>query len=60
MTGAGPISMREAARCLSRDIKAVHRDVHTLLNVGILQKTDKSQIEFPFEAVHVDFMLKAA
>ena len=60
MTGAGPMSIREAARRLDRDVKAVHHDVHMLLNVGILQKTDKGKIEFPFEAVHVDFMLKAA
>ena len=60
MTGAGPISIREAARLLGRDVKAVHGDVHKLLNVGILQKTDKGQIEFPFDAVHVDFMLEAA
>ncbi|MCD6272534.1 MAG: transcriptional regulator, partial [Deltaproteobacteria bacterium] len=60
MTNAGPISMREASRRLGRDIKAVHRDVHMLLNAGILQKTGKGQIEFPFESVHVDFMLKAA
>jgi len=59
MTGAGPISIREAARRLGRDVKAVHGDVHTLLNVGILQTTDKGQIEFPFDAVHVDFMLEA-
>ena len=38
MTGAGPISIREAARLLGRDVKAVHGDVHRLLNVGILQK----------------------
>jgi predicted transcriptional regulator len=60
MTGVGPISIREAARLLGRDVKAVHSDVHKLLNVGILQKTQKGQIEFPFDAVHVDFMLKAA
>ena len=60
MTGVGPISIREAARRLDRDVKAVHGDVHILLNVGILQKTDKGQIEFPFDAVHVDFMLEAA
>jgi len=34
--------------------------VHVLLNAGILQKTDKGLIVFPFDAVHVDFMLKAA
>ncbi len=60
MTGTGPISIREAARLLGRDVKAVHGDVHMLLNVGILQKTDKGQIEFPFDAVHVNFMLEAA
>lgn len=60
MTGAGPMSIRETARRLGRDVKAVHRDVHRLLNAGILQKTDKGQIEFPFDAVHVDFMLQAA
>jgi len=60
MTGAGPISIREAARRLDRDVKAVHGDVHRLLIVGILQKTEKGQIEFPFDAVHVDFLLKAA
>ena len=60
MTNAGPISIREAARRLKRDVKAVHGDVHMLLNTGILQKTDTGQIEFPYEAVHVDFMLHAA
>jgi predicted transcriptional regulator len=60
MTGAGPMTIREAARRLGRDVKAVHGDVHALLNTGILQKTDNGRIEFPFDAVHVDFTLKAA
>jgi predicted transcriptional regulator len=60
MTGAGPMSIREAARRLKRDVKVVHSDVHALINTGILQKTDKGGIEFPFDAVHVDFTLKAA
>ena len=60
MTGAGPIAMREASRRLGRDVKAVHSDVHALLNAGILQKTDNGRIDFPFDAVHVDFLLKAA
>ncbi len=60
MAGAGPMSIREAARRLGRDVKAVHGDVHVLLNAGVLQKTEKGQIEFPFDAVHVDFMLQAA
>ena len=60
MTGAGPMTIRELARRLGRDVKAVHGDVHALLNAGILQKTDTSQIVFPFDALHVDFMLKEA
>jgi predicted transcriptional regulator len=60
MTGAGPITIREAARRVGRDVKAVHRDVHALLDTGLLQKTDNGRIVFPFDAVHVDFMLKAA
>jgi len=60
MTGAGPMTIREAARRIGRDVKAVHGDVQALLKAGILQKTDKGQIVFPFDAVHVDFMLKAA
>lgn len=60
MTGAGPITLREAARRIERDVKAVHGDVHALLKVGILQKTGDGRIEFPFDAVHVSFMLKAA
>ncbi|MDJ0563579.1 MAG: DNA-binding protein, partial [Microcystis sp. M49629_WE12] len=36
MCGAGPISIREAARRVHRDVKAVHGDITALLNVGIL------------------------
>lgn len=60
MTGAGPMTIRDAARRLGRDVKAVHSDVHALLNTGILQKTDDGRIEFPFDAVRVEFTLKAA
>ena len=60
MTGAGPMTIREASRRMGRDVKAVHGDVQALLKAGILQKTEKGLIVFPFDTVHVDFMLKAA
>ena len=60
LTGAGPVTLREAARRVERDVKAVHGDVHALLNTGILQKTEAGRIVFPFDAVRVNFMLKAA
>lgn len=60
MTGAGAMSIREASRRVERDVKAVHGDVTVLLNAGLLSKTDDGMIVFPFDAIHVDFMLKAA
>jgi predicted transcriptional regulator len=60
MAGAGPMSIREAARRVDRDVKAVHGDVQALLNAGVLWKTEGGKIEFPFDAIHVDFMLHAA
>ncbi len=60
LTGAGPVSLREAARRVSRDVKAVHGDVHALLDAGLLDRTDDGKIVFPYDAVHVDFMLRAA
>jgi predicted transcriptional regulator len=60
MTGAGPLSIREAARRVERDVKGVHGDVHALINAGVLKKTEAGLIVFPFDAVHVDIMLRAA
>lgn len=60
MTGQGPMTLREAARRVERDVKAVHADAHALLDAGILRRDAAGRFEFPFDAVHVDFMLKAA
>lgn len=60
LTGAGPVTIREAARRVSRDVKAVHGDVHALLNAGVLRRTSDGRIVFPFDAVRVDVMLHAA
>lgn len=59
MTGAGTLSIRETARRVNRDVKAVHGDVHALLNAGLLQKSEDG-IVFPYDNIHVDFMLQAA
>jgi predicted transcriptional regulator len=60
MTGAGPLTIREAARRVDRDVKGVHGDVHALLDAGILQKTGDGLIIFPYDAIRVDIMLHAA
>ena len=60
LCGAGPVSIREAARRVGRDVKAVHGDVTALLNAGVLDRAEGGGIVFPFEAVKVEFLLQAA
>ena len=60
LCGVGPVSIREAARRVNRDVKAVHGDVTALLAAGVLSHAESGGIEFPFEAVKVEFLLQAA
>lgn len=60
MLGAGPLSIREVARRVGRDVKGVHADVTALLNCGVLDRTREGKVVFPFNAVRVDLMLEAA
>ena len=60
LCAAGPVSIREAARRVGRDIKAVHGDVTALLEAGVLSRASDGRIEFPFDAVKVEFLLQAA
>lgn len=59
-TGAGPLALREIARRVNRDVKGVHTDVHALLNAGVIDRTESGAFEFPYDAVRVDFTLRAA
>lgn len=60
MCGAGPMSIREAARRVGRDVKAVHSDITALLNAGVLDRVEDGRVVFPFDAVKVEFLLHAA
>ena len=59
LCGAGPMSIREAARRVERDVKAVHADITALLRAGVLDWADGGGIVFPFDAVKVEFLLEA-
>jgi predicted transcriptional regulator len=59
MTGVGPLSLLEVAQRVGRDVEAVHDDVRALLETGVLERTAEGAIVFPYDAVHVDFMLLA-
>jgi predicted transcriptional regulator len=60
LCGSGPVSIREAARRVKRDVKAVHADITALLNAGVLDRAEQGGIVFPYEAVKVEFLLQAA
>ena len=60
LCGAGPVTVREAARLVGRDVKAVHNDLSALLCAGVLSRTDSGQVEFPYQAVKIEFLLQAA
>jgi predicted transcriptional regulator len=57
MTGAGPQSLHELARRADRDVRAIRQDVQALLNVGILERQADGTVVFPYDNMHVDFML---
>ncbi|HUQ13180.1 MAG TPA: transcriptional regulator [Novosphingobium sp.] len=59
ITGQGVMSIREVARRVERDVKAVHGDVTALINAGVIDRTDRGVV-FPYDAIHVDFVLEKA
>jgi predicted transcriptional regulator len=59
LAGEEALSIREVARRVGRDVKAVHGDVHALIDAGMVEETPTG-IRFGYDAVHVDFTLDAA
>lgn len=54
MTAQGPLAIREVARRVNRDVQAVHRDIMTLINSGVLDRHEKG-VEFPYDGIHFEF-----
>jgi predicted transcriptional regulator len=58
--GRGEIGIRALARMLDRDVKAVHSDVVALADAGVISRAETGAVVFPYDAVRVDFVVKAA
>jgi predicted transcriptional regulator len=56
LCGAGPVSIREAARRVRRGITAVRADVTVLVNAGIVLRASGG-IVCPFDSIKVEFVL---
>ena len=49
MAGADEMSIREVARKVDRDVKAVHGDVIGLIRNGIVRRGDSGKVIFPYD-----------
>lgn len=54
-----PVSIRELARQLGRDVHRVHDDVKVLLAEGVLEQ-DATGVSIPYAEIHTDFILRKA
>jgi predicted transcriptional regulator len=51
----GPSTLRGLARALDRDVKSVHRDVHALIDFGLIEKDGKGRLLVPFARIRTEF-----
>lgn len=59
LAGQGALSIREVARRIGRDVQAVHRDVTTLINAGVVDRTADG-VEFTYDRIHFEYDVSAA
>ena len=43
------MTIRGLAREVGRDVKAVHGDVHALLDAGLVDRTAEGRVVFPYD-----------
>jgi len=54
------VGLRELARRLRRDVKAVHTDTRVLINAGVIDRTEDGKLLFPYRHVKMQFEFDAA
>ena len=59
MAGQGPLAIREVARRVGRDVQAVHRDIVTLSDAGVVDRSDVG-VTFPYDRIHLAFDVATA
>lgn len=59
MAGGETMTIREVARRVGRDVKAVHGDVRSLVEAGLVDETQDG-VRFDYDGLHLDVVLMAA
>jgi predicted transcriptional regulator len=58
LAGQGTLSIREIARRVERDVRAVHRDVTRLVHAGVIDRHENG-VEFPYDNIHFEFDVRS-
>lgn len=53
----GPSTLRGLGRALGRDVKSVYRDIHALIEIGLVTKDSKGRVLVPFSRIRTEFEL---
>jgi predicted transcriptional regulator len=53
----GPSTLRGLSRALGRDVKSVHRDIHLLMVIGLVEKDENGSVFVPFSRIRTEFEL---
>jgi len=54
-----PLSVREPARQVKRDVKRVHTETQDLVAFGLLSKTESGSLFCPYDKIHIDMTMGA-
>jgi predicted transcriptional regulator len=54
------LNVRQLAQGLGRNYKNVHTDVHELVELGLLEKSDQGQLNAPFDEIVIHAELRDA
>lgn len=60
LQGEGEVPVRELARRVGRDVKRVHSDAAALVDLGLIERTERGGLCCPFDDIHVDLHLRQA
>lgn len=56
----GPTSIRHLSQSLKRDYRAVHADVHALMDAGLIKRSDTGLISVPWERITAEMAIDLA
>lgn len=60
MLGREQVGLRDLARRLGRDVKAVHNDVSALVGYGVLERGVTGKLSCPYVEARCEFFLRQA